>query len=552
MPVAPSLSVERALALVNRWFDEATTRHAPEGADDNPLRAADYALILNCEAQRVTLDNEIGRFRDDDQDAEDWLGTLTQTEVNTVWLPAITALILLRLPKAFSYYRFRAKARFATVDGLLEATLVNEIHHAKIAQLRQAMARWQNAVLEQGTAATDPTSTLFYCSNALNPDLYPQPDIAMLLRGCALIEQRNRGTPQQAEHRHWIAFQLSEWVEKHFLPHYFTVEKSGWGERTYHLKPDAPTLCDSDDGTQPLDLLLYVAVLILRFEPSYSKPTGLQYLALAQQLGSKKAGRYLREGSGALAETVLQRPEVVCSANDVLAHVTIEIREEKAAAWQHALAFIVRLLEQGFPRNYKIKLKSTAKNYLPLKGLARSDTHRFFASALQYPPLFAQLEAYARNAMQQYEVYADAEAEKSCMPGTYATFGLALSCERYFPLLRDYMSLVDEEHQSVQDAFCKVFIERYALNEKTLPVLVACLRCATMSLKLKLPQLEDEQMLRLLVAQLSPLPGYTVEHILFLLWGKREKLNKLAAKARGEKQQLYRALCAAADKEEAA
>ncbi len=63
------------------------------------------------------------------------------------------------------------------------------------------------------------------------------------------------------------------------------MEKSGWGERHYHLKPQATLLVDSEDGAQPLDLLLYVAVLILRFEPSYSKPTGLQYLALGAAVG---------------------------------------------------------------------------------------------------------------------------------------------------------------------------------------------------------------------------------------------------------------------------
>ncbi|AUP76589.1 hypothetical protein CWS02_11950 [Enterobacter sp. EA-1] len=64
-------------------------------------------------------------------------------------------------------------------------------------------------------------------------------------------------------------------------------------------------------------------------------------------------------------------------ANDVLAHMTLHMREESCAAYQQALDFIVRLLEQGFPRHYHITLKSTVKAFLPVKGLARSDTHRF-------------------------------------------------------------------------------------------------------------------------------------------------------------------------------
>lgn len=554
MAVVTPFPVERALAVVNRWFDETAARHAPSQAafptEDNPLRAADYALTVNCDAQRITLESDAERFRENDADSDDWLGALTAEEVNRVWIPAITSLIEQRLHAAFNYYRFRVDARFATCDGLLAVTLLDVVNTAKIDQLRCAMETWQRQVLEEGDAPTDTNSTLFYCSNALNTDLYPQPDIAGLLRGCARIEQLNRSHPALAEHRHWMVFQLSEWIEQHFLPRYFTVEKSGWGERHYHLKPQATLLVDSEDGAQPLDLLLYVAVLILRFEPSYSKPTGLQYLALAQQLGSEKAGRYLREGSGTLADCEHRSPQMHGCANDVLAHITLHMREESCAAYQQALDFIVRLLEQGFPRHYHITLKSTVKAFLPVKGLARSDTHRFFANSLGYPELHGVLERYARVAIHQYEWYADAEAEKNCMPGSYAVFGLALTSARYFPLLCDYMSQVDDEHQSVQDAFISAFIGHYRLNEQTLPVLVCCLCRATGALKIKLQsQLDDESLLRLLAAQLARLPSHSVEHILTLVWGKRDKVVKLAAKADGDKQSLYQALLRAADKD---
>ncbi|AUP76590.1 hypothetical protein CWS02_11955 [Enterobacter sp. EA-1] len=112
------------------------------------------------------------------------------------------------------------------------------------------------------------------------------------------------------------------------------------------------------------------------------------------------------------------------------------------------------------------------------------------------------------------------------------------------------MSQVDDEHQSVQDAFISAFIGHYRLNEQTLPVLVCCLCRATGALKLKLQsQLDDESLLRLLAAQLAMLPPHSVEHILTLVWGKRDKVVKLAAKADGDKQSLYRALLRAADKD---
>ncbi|AUP76587.1 hypothetical protein CWS02_11940 [Enterobacter sp. EA-1] len=136
--------------MVNRWFDETAARHAPSQAafptEDNPLRAADYALTVNCDAQRITLDSDAERFRENDADSDDWLGALTAEEVNRVWIPAITSLIEQRLHAAFNYYRFRVDARFATCDGLLAVTLLDVVNTAKIDQLRCAM--------ETGNAST--------------------------------------------------------------------------------------------------------------------------------------------------------------------------------------------------------------------------------------------------------------------------------------------------------------------------------------------------------------------------------------------------------------
>lgn len=547
MSVFAPLRVEQALTLINRWFDDTTERFtSPDAPPDHPLRAGDYSLMLNVESRRVTLEERVEGDADDDSGG--WHGALSPDEVRADWLVPLTTLIgarldTLRRETSFRAWRFHVDARFATCEGRVQATLFAQRDAQHIDALRQAMQDHQRDVLTHGDAPTDPTSTLFYCGNALNRELYPQPDIPALLRDCERIQQLNQGCAALTEHRHWIAYLLSNYVERECLPRWFTVQETPWRERQYQRRPDAPP--PTADETA---LLLYTALIILRFEPSYSKSRGLQFLTLAQQLGIKKAAAYLKTGTGALAQDVVtfESEQVSCEANDVLARVTVHIREESAAAYTQALAFLCRLLAHDFPRSYALKLKSGVREWLPIKGLARNDTHRFFANALTYEACHPALERYARAAARQYEWYADAVAEKCCMPGSYAVFGLALAGEAYFPLLADTMTLVDDEHQSVQDGFIKAFMTRYTLNPQTAPALVACLRVATDALKLKLPPTDDAGTLRALAAALCDMPSDEAYTVLFRLWGKPEPLAKRAAKASGETGALWQALLDAA------
>ncbi|MGV2805306.1 hypothetical protein GNF85_17025, partial [Clostridium perfringens] len=221
----------------------------------------------------------------------------------------------------------------------------------------------------------------------------------------------------------------------------------------------------------PIDLLLYGAVMIIRYEPNYSKSRGQTFLELAEQLGSGKASRMLKEGSDSFShDEVNMRHEVVeCKANDDFSLFTITIRKEEAGAYERAISFILSRLRKGFPKSYKIKLKSSVREYLPIKGLAKSATHRLFANALAYSELHPVLEEDAREAMVEFEWYEDTEDEKSVMPGSYAVFGLGLSSERYFPLVEAYMDLVDDEHQLVHDKFTAVFAETYGITERSIP-----------------------------------------------------------------------------------
>ena len=148
--------------------------------------------------------------------------------------------------------------------------------------------------------------------------------------------------------------------------------------------------------------------------------TRLEYLELAKQLGSQQAANYLEKGSGRF-ESIRKRDVFEGQANDILQTIDIRVLVEEENAYREALYYIIQLLEEGFPKGYKLTLKSKVKNYLPIKKVAKSKLHQFFANCLQYPNLFPLLADYAQLAMEEFAWYQDVEpSEKSAMPSTYA------------------------------------------------------------------------------------------------------------------------------------
>lgn len=307
--------------------------------------------------------------------------------------------------------------------------------------------------------------------------MYPVLDSGRIIGLYERIQELNKGSKHLAEHRNTLTVALKNWVEEQWLPRYFELTGSEW-QKEYKKKSGA-VLEESGSGQEAVKLVIYGAVNILRYEPSYSRSTGLTFLNCLTALGSTRAEQLIREGSGVLPVDItrLRNERVECTVNDVFAEVSIHMKQESGESYGQALRFLIKLLEQGFPNSYQIKLKSAVKRWLPLKGLAKSGTHRFFANALEYPEVHPLLEEYARAAMETFEWYSDTEGEKCCMPGSYAVFGLGLTDSAYFPLVREYMEKIDIEHQSVQNGFTAALYGHYGINMETLPTLrrVCCI-----------------------------------------------------------------------------
>ncbi|NIG54401.1 DUF6138 family protein [Chitinophaga sp. Cy-1792] len=415
------------------------------------------------------------------------------------------------------------------------------ISEPKKQHLLTQIEKYLHNKIYNGKYPTKNLETFFLARHLVDPLLYPTPDYQQITRIFdQIIDQNKNNKEEQKQHRYYINNALNNWAENYFLPQFYDITKIGYQSPTYQLKQEY-----SKPEPAALDMLLYIATAIIRYEPNYSRPGGITFVNLAKELGSTKAATLLQSGTGKF--TPHTSAAVKITPNDVFATIDIQILQEDAPAYMESLSYLQNLLSNGFPRSYSIVLKSKQKHFLPVKGLAKNSTHRFFANTLQYPALFASLETYARLAMSvPFQWYEDAEAEYCCMPGTYAVFGLGLTDTAFFPLVKDYMPLVDSEHQSVQNHFTIAFIEKHGTTPAIIPVITACLlACQDMKPVKQLATLAEESLNTMLEA-LQEVPSYQVEQVISLIWGSKEKLATIAKK-KNAAPQLQALLQLAAD-----
>ncbi len=429
-------------------------------------------------------------------------------------------------------YRFQVSIE---VDHSGILPIMHDVNKRKRELLLQRIHTYITDKLENKSYPTNPLESFFLANHLVDPLLFPNMDTAFVLRIFERVMELNKENPKKLkEHRGNFIRAFQHWTEEEFLPAYFHRIKPAWGRVEYTKKAELNVTLINP---QQLELALQTAILIIKFEPNYSRPRGLEFLERLQELGYTKAAQVMMEGSGTLPVEAVQYKDrqIECLAHDVFSTITIRIKEEHADSYGKGLDFICGLLSQGFFRSYQIKLKSSAKHFLDVPGLAKSQTHRFFANALQYEELHPKLAAYARLAMVEFEWYEDTEGEKNCMPGTYAVFGLGLASPAYFPLVEAYMKVVDDEHQSVLIAFTSAFITRYGVNETSLPTIVACLfRCQDGKFTKLGPVFEDSGNLQALAKIMTALAPHEARHVAELIWGCMEKLEKKAHTAKGD------------------
>ena len=430
-----------------------------------------------------------------------------ETVENTI-IPALEEQLTQMFFNPDFYYRFEYKLTlvFEFQFGLgrhFQKELTLE-HPERKAELKERLDAYVQKVIYDQTAKMKEKEIHSFFDKLFDFELngYSEDKVIEILeKGFLLIDPKWKKTME--EYLWCLLYYSNQWKEVVFMPLYYNVKGEDWSKE-YTLKRDLEV---KNVDQAKLNLFIQQALWRIKYkEYSWDVRFACEDLErAAKELGSEKAAMYLKKGTGILPDNLIhyKDSEVECDANDVFATITIKIKQESAATYDKALDFIIALLNTDFPRSYQIKFSSKApKQFLNIKGIAKSSTHRFFAQALQYEELHSKIAAYAEAAMREFEWYNDVEeGEKSCMPGSYAVFGLGLISEEYFPLVSKYFELLDDEHQMVHKYFVSALIDRYGVNENSLPLICQGITSAQFDMVFKnlAKELENPEKKQLLI-----------------------------------------------------
>jgi hypothetical protein len=272
-----------------------------------------------------------------------------------------------------------------------------------------------------------------------------------------------------------IRYQFDQWVERTLQEPYFNKFKNERGHwEISELK------VDTDIGKlnpQMVSFLCFLAVAHIKYGPSWASISANEYFVMVTALGSDEVARLKKCGTGNLPKSMTEYKDSDISfrANDAFATIRISLKNDTEDAYRKALTFTNNLIGHDFPKSYSIECSCKEKRFLPIKGMPRKGVQLLFAGAVQYKALWPVIEEYANLAMNEFEWYNNLEDEYCAMPGTFAVFALGLADGEYSDLVKRYMQLCDYEHSLLQQKFTPVFVEQYGVNDKTLPVIIACL-----------------------------------------------------------------------------
>ena len=465
--------IKEILPGVAATFDRLDLPKKPYGRNELWEGITDY-LKIKQRKDKITFSNTPEEYSGSPSITIKDFDQLPDDFIDNELLPALEEQLTQMFFNPELYYRFQYKLTlvfdFLSATGYHTRKQVRLEHPERKAELKERLDTYVQKVIYEATEKMKEKELHSFFDKLFDFELtgYSEDKVVEILnKGITLIDPKWKKTLK--EYQWCLLYHTREWKEKVFMKLYYKGE-----DDDYSLKKGiTPEKVDA----HKLNLFVAQALWHIKYkEYSWDVEDACEDLErAAKELGSKKAAMYLKEGTGILPNELIhyKDSEVECDANDVFAEISVKIKQESATAYDKALDFIIALLNADFPASYYIKFSSKApKQFLDIKGIAKSPTHRFFAQALQYEELRPKLVAYAEVAMKEFQWYNDVEeGEKSCMPGSYAVFGLGLIGEEYFPLVTKYFSLLDDEHQMIHKYFVSALIDRYGVNEKSLPLI---------------------------------------------------------------------------------
>ena len=539
--------IKEILPGVAATFDRLDLPKKPYGRNELWEGITDY-LKIKQRKDKITFSNTPEEYSGSPSITIKDFDQLSDDFIDNELLPALEEQLTQMFFNPEFYYRFEYKLTlvfdFLSATGHHARKQLRLEHPERKVELKERLDIYVQKVIYEATEKMKEKEVHTFFDKLFDFELtgYSEDKVVEILnKGITLIDPKWKKTLK--EYQWCLLYHTREWKEKVFMKLYYKIKGGDWSKK-YTLKEG---LQAKDIDNAKLNLFVAQALWRIKYkEYSWDVKFACEDLErAAKELGSKKAAMYLKEGTGILPNELIhyKDSEVECDANDVFAEISVKIKQESATAYDKALDFIIALLNADFPASYYIKFSSKApKQFLDIKGIAKSPTHRFFAQALQYEELRPKLVAYAEVAMKEFQWYNDVEeGEKSCMPGSYAVFGLGLIGEEYFPLVSQYFSLLDDEHQMVHKYFVSVLIDRYGVNEKSLPLICQGITSAQFDMVFKnlekeMEKPENKQLLTNFLKEKEAFfiankePGfykYYEEDIYYAIYGKqwKKKIN---------------------------
>ncbi|MDQ6530393.1 DUF6138 family protein [Flavobacterium sp. LHD-85] len=239
-------------------------------------------------------------------------------------------------------------------------------------------------------------------------------------------------------------------------------------------KEELPKPILTEEQKELLSFICYIAVSHIKYGPSYATVTANEYFDVVTELGSDEVEQLKKNGTGKIPKelTEYKDKDFVGKANDVFAKISLKLITETEESYAKALNFVNSLLKSDFPKSFEITFSSKEKELLPIKGLPKCGQNYLFGGAVKYPNLHKSILEYIDLTKKKYEWYTNLEAENCAMPSTFAVFALGLQDGKYFDTLIDYYQTIDGEHQSIQQKFTPVFLEKFGINERSIKVYI--------------------------------------------------------------------------------
>lgn len=298
---------------------------------------------------------------------------------------------------------------------------------------------------------------------------------------------------------------------------------------------------------EQLDLMCAMAVAMMRYG-DYVRSSGLTLLQELAKGGHALAKQYIEVGTGAVSpqDAVWKNDIAECRCNDVFETVTFKIKNENEETYRYLLAYLLNLMDTEFPTQYQIKLNSKLKNYLPVKSLKKTATHKFWVNCGAYKELWPDMEAYVRKMMDNTDTYSDGgeDSEVAVATGGYAVLLLALEAPEFYGLFGEFLHTSENYDYNVlpNDAI-EAYLAKWGVTTDNLDTILQCVEWYD-ELNPKKADFSGFQNVEVLKqVNMRDLQEYVLERIVAYVWKNEKGLAKAMKAATGaEKEEMQKLL----------